>query len=486
MKKLFVTYLRPEDFQPLSEASYFSELPSNLQNSFRNRNIRIPATAKVIDSKYRGLQYIIFNGDLGLKVFTLADDLSAEQSSIGTAVYDESPTVSHNLNDYSIYRTSVPLRDNGKVILINGKEREQLQGIHLKKWDYFFRASKHEIGYWHRRLIHDLDAELKIKKKEENQKFLQIGGIILVALIIYSGFWKILALPLIGFGLYKFRKLFFTLYSILQGNKVLKRSIVQLQSEIEFLEDQFSQSRVSEKEIRDCLNKEILALDKIAFEELGLDKKDILAVKPSLKYRGTAGLSIEEWALVQSDNTNGKKIIEKKHPFHLLGFRINNGRPIYSMYYLYFIYMTEDVIGIYGFFYDFILEKRFGTVTNQYFYRDIVSIGTVEKESIILNSRFELETKQIIVTFYNNEKITITLTDSVTIKSLSEQIQAKEKVTSLLNAPVEELEELTSSDDFQQLLTLADDSLPATRSNAILKNVKEYWDSKKQMTQKRL
>ena len=137
--------------------------------------------------------------------------------------------------------------------------------------------------------------------------------------------------------------------------------------------------------------------------------------------------------------------------------------------------MTEQGLGVYGCFYDFILEKVIGTVTNFYYYKDIVSIGSKVVDSKVLDDSYELETKQTIITFYNNERIVITLTDGTTLKSLGEQIEAQKRLENMdYQDPL-----LLDSPEYEQLIELADDNPVATRSNAILTSVKEFWNQHK-------
>ncbi|HRI61892.1 MAG TPA: hypothetical protein PK228_19270, partial [Saprospiraceae bacterium] len=233
------------------------------------------------------------------------------------------------------------------------------------------------------------------------------------------------------------------------------------------LESQMEQTTVSGTQMRQWLKEEIEKLDEQSAVELGLPSDSILRqgvkdghikIDPNNQI---TGLMVQEWGLTQPLTTNGKATIEKKHWHHLRAYRYNEGRPLVGVYYLHFIYMTPDTIGFCGFFYDFILAKRFGTYTQQLFYRDIVNIGAREEDTKILSDQEEWQTKQIIMSFTNGERISIALTDTVAIENLREQIE--------------------KGSDTDKLSELTVEALPGTRANFILTSVKTYWNEKKGM-----
>ena len=342
-----------EDYLKFCQSKTLSEVPFRFKQFFQG-NRHIGNQAKIIESKYFGtLHYILTPGTLGLIVYYVEIDPKKSAASDSEILYlkitNVTPTFSDNINDYPIYMTGIPLKQNGKVTYISGEEREKLDREQLQRWDYFFRASTAMLELPFRELIENLESDVGAYRAEFQQLAQKAGIVVVAAILVYIFLWKWLAIPIALYGLYKYRNFFnslLTAYSIL---KILRGSIEKLEEEMAFLKSQVYQEPASEADMRKWLNDEILLADKKAQKELNLPE-ELIDLDTSLKSRSTSGLNIEEWGTIQSPDANGKKTIEKRHFFHQLGFRMNDGKPMYAIYYIYFIYLTPEMVGIYGYF----------------------------------------------------------------------------------------------------------------------------------------
>jgi len=464
------------DFRRLKKASDLRSAPMSIQDTFRELDIPIKNTSKLIKSiRWNACIYLFYKQDWGLRVFTIqnkSDARTMASGRISVEIEDISPTFSNNINDYPIYHAGITETKNGKVTYINGRRRDYFYNSgkkkQLQKWDYFFQASSDILTYPHRFIIDDLQQDVDAYTKKRNNKVIKAVLFVIASifLLIYFREWLLFVTIIILSAVYKFRQIFFMVYRLTKSINYLQYASEELEEEMDFLKAQIDQQPATDKQMRKWLDDEILKLDQIAQNELQLGGTILL--EPKLKNRETAGLNIEEWGTIQSEDVNGKKMLYKfPHIHNQLAVRRNSGAPMYAIYYITLIYLTDDGLGRYSCFYDFIEEKAIGTITNSYHYSDIVSIGTKVVETTLLNNSLELETKQTIISFKNNESIIITLTDQRLFKSLGEQIEAARML--------EEHTNIQSSHLLEQLMEIADDSLPATRSNAILTNIKDRW-----------
>ena len=480
MSKTYEIAISFRDFDKLSDTGNLVSAPQQLQYFFAQQGARSNEAAKVIPSpqgKHR--HYVLFRGSSGLNIFTLELEVNLHAGSRGEAtlkIEDLTPTKSNNINDYAIFQTGIPLFKDGIASYIDGRERERLSGNQLKKWDYFFRASRPALLYWHRVLVGEFKQNIEGYNQKLSSNGIWAGLMLIGAIVLFFSIWKVVAIAISAYIFYRYRSIFINIFQAIIAVNEFKSAIITLEEEALYLGQQLDQQPATDAQIREWLDNEIKALDSRAWKELKLDPERIAGLSPGLKSRDTVGLNIEEWGMIQSVEANGKNTINKpQHFFHQLGVRINQGRHIYAVYYINLLYMTEQGLGVYGCFYDFILEKVIGTVTNFYYYKDIVSIGSKVVDSKVLDDSYELETKQTIITFYNNERIVITLTDGTTLKSLGEQIEAQKRLENMdYQDPL-----LLDSPEYEQLIELADDNPVATRSNAILTSVKEFWNQHK-------
>lgn len=478
-----MTKMGAGEMSQLDKASSYSQIPEPLKTLFRVEGVHLSPDATVIKSLKEPRWFIVDSSSGFLNIFHI--EIVASSSQIFQLdVTRETPTYSDNIHDYPIYRVGIAFKGD-EALYISGREREELTDERqLQKWDYFFRASKEELGNKHYRLAGEFEEWRSDYQALLNKNAIKAGVLFVVSLFLLIKLWWFVALPIIAYGLYRFRNWFIDLYQSYKNTRFLKFCDQKLGDELQYLESQVFQQTVSEDQVRKWLEEEVRELDQKTVAELGLSPDHIIRREFGGPNGGVdinkdiLGLKIQEWGITQPLSANGKKSIEKKHWHHLRALRRGTREPLVGVYYIHFIYLTPDNIGISSFFYDFILAKRFGTMTTQYFYRDIVGLGTAVKDTLILTDLEELETKQIILSFVNNEKICIALTDQVAIENLGSQIERRE---SQLNSGAGGWSGLDNpfNPEMDQLKEVGDEFLPATRSNFVLTNLKTYWNEKK-------
>lgn len=484
-----VIKLSKEEYAQFSICKIYEGLPTKIREVFNKEEVVLGNTSIVFPATNELNRYIVDSSSRFLKIFLIyVLEVSEEKTLV--KILERTPTYSDDIETYPIYSAGIPLAKS-KTLFISGEERKELKDEkQLKKWDYFFYASKEELIHRHLYMLdefNELEEKAIVQLKEEGGI---IGALLLCCFILSFFIGKLIAVLILGLGL-------FLLWNnikkgiLLFGNiRTLRMFSSRLNEEKEYLESQMVQIKTSGKQIEQWLNEEITILDTAIATEFELPKvnikrlqwKEIKKAKIDPK-NDITGLIIDEWGYFQPFSTNGKKTLSRKYWHHLHALRFHNNRPLVGAYYITFIYLTEETLAVSSFFYDFILSRRFGQTTNQYYYRDIVSIGTAIKESKVFDDEEELETEQVIISFYNNEKIAVTLTDKVTIENLREKVHSQSKFSSdeedaIGDISRSSIDDSNNTPELDQLFEL-NDNLPGTRVKAIVKTIKQFWNEKK-------
>lgn len=487
------TKLSLEEYQQLMEADTFEELPFKVKKKLLKLNENIYLKAKIFEALNLYHWYIIDDTDRFLKIFSiegiepLDSEENIENKKIPIKIINLTPTYSNDIEEYPIYQVGIPLNDDGKVF-ISGKERKDLTPKQLKKWDYFFRASKKELTYRHVYLINEFELLRKRISKLIKGEIRWIIFLFIVMMLVWY-FMKVIfvRLGIVAFFLYLLLPKIIHLYGYISNTLRLTNFSIKLEEEKEFLKNQILQNEMSPEKMEQWLKEELAMLDEQAVEDLDLPKhlitrlqwKDVEENKIYDRDKIT-GLLIDEWGYFQPLSLDGKNVLNRDYWHHLHALKFYHDRPLVGVYYITYIYLTEDGLAVSRFFYNYILARRFGQVTKKYYHKDIVSIGTTVKESEVFNDKAELETRQIEISFYNNEQILITLTDKVSIENLREKVDKKienqENKLGLFenNATIQP----SNTSELMQLLNM-NDNLPGTRIGAIVKTLKQFWNEKK-------
>jgi hypothetical protein len=321
---------------------------------------------------------------------------------------------------------------------------------------------------------------------------MKVGGILLGGIILMIKIWPFLVLIVLGYLGYRFQNYLTHIWRLHEYSNGLEKGAGVLRSEIEFLRDQIFQHNLSDVDMLAWIHAKICQASEDGMRELGFSKQEILSF-PALDMvrKDVTGISVEEWGLIQPMSIDGKRRLVKKHPTHFLGYRkahvnTNNseikkygspyqadipGKVVYNVFGVYFInilYLTADKFGVYSFFFDTIKGRKFSPATQQYYYRDIISIATNVREDYI-NDEVELETKQINISFPGMSQIQIALQDEVTLESLREEIRSGEENE-------ESWEKEASPNGYKSDMDKAESAQASTKANAILKVIKGEWE----------
>ena len=399
------------------------------------------------------------------------------------------------LSNHSVYEIGVPTvneEENKKTIfLISGDEREKLQGKQRQKWDYFFRIYYPQIGKQQKRRIKKLNKEIEEWKKKIKNEYLLIGMLILgMILFITSGELAIqsiaiLCIATMGWLGLKVRKLS-------QKIEIAQRWIHTYKLEIKYLQNQVppKEEIPTENQIEEWLVQELNELEEEAIKELDIDPSQLLPLDQDQNFRdGLKSIFIEEIGISQPKKVHGRDYV---NAHHMEAIRVRrNGLPHFGVYYFQFIFLTADKITVLGFFYDFILNRKQGNISDEFYYSDVVSVVT---KRISITSPFDESVQWELDVFKlgvpNSESIQVALSDMAIIDDMNERIEAKKKLKEEGFYEDKSLDEelgLTNNDpakefDYQKhahLIEVAEADLPKTRARAAISRIRRELRSRK-------
>lgn len=482
--------LTPEEFTILKKAKNYQKLPSTIKTLFEQHEILIEETAIVIKDvvdEETDIWYLLDNQETPIQVFFMTileieeeGEITEEEENkvelILLKITCETPTVSLNAYDYPIFRLGLPLT---KQTHISGEGREQLKEEKQKdKWDYFFQPSRERLTCQHNFLI---------RRFEENSKVYYNRGGLFMNIVYFSIASSFLLLDFYSF-VFSFIIFLAACLSIWRlsrnmGYKNFFHDVAQIiEEEKNDLESQINWIPPSISQMEDWLEEEIVAIDAKVIKELKFSKDKIIKRAwnntDEVRFVGKEiyGLEIQEYGFTQPLETNGKEWIEKNYPQHLQAYTYRPNSPLVGVYYIHLIYMTPDRIGYSRFFYDFILARREGDITKEYYYIDIISIGTKVTTTKVFSNLEEWKTKILKFSLRNPEVIEVGLTDKIAIENIRRMADAWKDTEEL---PADLLE--SDTPDLDRLLETPADELPGTKVRFIEDTVKTYWNERKEI-----
>jgi hypothetical protein len=480
MEKLFQLKKKVVEELPSSlREPHTVELPEQLKKSFEKNKRPLSDEACVMASKEDGRWRVVDFKDENV----FAYDLVREKEEL--IVFQPTASgFSDILFDYPIFEAGIPyVNEQGEeeLMLISGMKRYYLNDIQKRKWDYFFRPFLPLVGFQHRLKILEL-SENSSKQKKALGKLKTLVYFLFAAAIASSVFIPMtegasaigtFLLLIIWIGKWmKFRK---------QRKDYLKKEkeLESYEAELLHLEKQVPDEVPTDKEISDMYNEELSFLDVEAIESLGLDSETIMELDSEINPRKLKGITIEDWAYIQPESSVGKSSLR---PEHMVGVVVGeDGQPRYAVYFVQFIYPTDDLITVYGCFYDFILRETKGLATDEYFYRNVVSVAskTHEEESFLDPKRVS-ETTLFRLTVSSGDSIQVALTDERLVDDMNRRFEAKSKLRRKRRQNVllkeesikksgaknkkHEASEQTQDDEYERLINVAESELPATRA----------------------
>jgi hypothetical protein len=298
-------------------------------------------------------------------------------------------------------------------------------------------------------------------------------GIILFLVLNWS------PLILIGLGLGVFY--YFTNIPALQKQlEIDSKEVNTYKFEIDHLLSQVPSKLISDQEMINILENAVRRIEKIAISELALSPNDLLQLESKINPLNISSIHIMQWGTIQPPKIVGKDRLPENH--RIAFFVTNGGLPLFGVYYFQYIFLTKLNISVYSCFYDLILDKTFGDSTSQYYYKDIVSIGSTNL--VIANpydesEEYDTTTLQIAVS--NNNPLQIAITDERILTDLNDRIKIRKEILA------KEQKEISSDSNGGDFLNINDsidmisnintdeEGLPSTRARAAMAYVRREW-----------
>lgn len=376
--------------------------------------------------------------------------------------------LSDHLFDYRIFEYG------SEDLWCTGLERYFLDERQQRKWDYFFRPSQYLIGYPHQSMLHDLFTQKAEKEKNlPGLKFLTgFWALLIVMSIISIPFLNVVSYIGIVFFLGLFAKYFVNLREKAGGLDLINERIQLLIDEISHLQNQVPQNIPSDKEIDRWYDEELNYLEQEAIDALNLDPETILELSEDLNPHGLKGLLIEDWGPLQPIINVGIGSISRTN-WHAVMVG-EDSKPRYGVYFLQFIFPTNDLISVYSCYYDFIKRDRKGLLTDEYFYRHVVSVGSrTEEYENSLNPDRKTEATMFRLTVSSSDSIVVALTDDAVIEDMNKRFKDIEKLKKerrrramAAQATGTGHQDHDPSDDeyYENIVRMAESELPATRA----------------------
>ena len=300
-----------------------------------------------------------------------------------------STTYSTDIWDYLGDMPYVPSRrDRDELRALTANNPKHEKRIHI--WDYFFHIRPADVGKPQLQeidaLTRDKDrqvAEIRAKARQQSQL---TGGVALVAGIgsfiafvikvqpVELALFGIMVLALVGLGI------------VWQGSrrdvsKAIRNwnaNVRMLQKQITLLQRQIPEPATVDQ-MRRWLDEDIEWLAQHALEQTGLDKKRIPLIDDTpnpICIIGPAYLqrskSIPELLLDPREVDRSKHMSASSLDF----FSDKRFIDLYGVYYVEFFIVTDEVLGNYGCFWDFISGKIYNEHTSEMYYNDVVALTT--------------------------------------------------------------------------------------------------------------
>lgn len=347
-----------------------------------------------------------------------------------------------------------------------------------RKWDYFFRPHPYFIGRAQKESIDDLEDQIDELEKEHKKQVIYCGAAAaaIFLLAIFGSGMLYYVLPVVGlFYLFTFMK-------FQQQKKRKEKWVHSLKNEIQQLYRQVSTDIPSDEQMESWLHQEIKILEDRAIRELMLERDTILKVGDNQnKWDTESSIFMLDWGAIQPQNTNGKGNVDEEH---IRGFRVTKRYlPLFSVYYVQFIFLTPDQIAAYSTFYDFILGKTIGATTHQYYYQDVVGIGTVDSQvPNIFDEKSNFDVTLLRISVSNNDPLQIALKSEQVIEDINKRIEENRKYAEKHTGSAHDDPDFLSSTlpDYRQV-DPDEENLSTKIALAAMASVRREWARKKEI-----
>ena len=300
-----------------------------------------------------------------------------------------------------------------------------------QRWDFFVRPDMEYMDSIIKSMISTKRSKMfyneqRMKKLQTQMIVYIIIGVVL-AILLNSLHYIVSLVALAIFGILCISRIG-ERSRLEKENRALQEEIDNILKNYEELKKQVP-PLVSCQQLEDWLMEELKALEKEAIEELSLEGPFTKAEIKGLE--DFQSIVLIEPGLIQSHRTPGyiktqehRKLVQLKDSFE----------PIYAVYYVQFLFVIENQIGVYGCFYDSIMQEKHGVVSDEYFYRHVTSVSTrTEEMRDTLSELMGDEAKAIENTIFkltvaSGDSISIALTDEKVVTRLQDTINAQRKM----------------------------------------------------------
>lgn len=464
------------EFNQLHEARQFSKIPLAIIDYFHDQDIAINGKAIVL-MHHKKTEWYIIDKTVPFWIFFHLKVGKRSRNNFPLLITRETPDFNQSQfnprtrngiefkEDAQLFDPSILYESGGFVL-----DKKQQQ-----KADYFFKIAANQKPLKHERAIYQLATWGEDSYKNLTISIAKVGAFSLISLVIFLSTYWIVFLFIMGIALYAgfdfFKKMFTDFWANYKRNEIFNQAIKQLEKEREILANESGNPLVSDQKMEAWLAEEMRTLDREALQTFQWSATDVLSIDPALHHRNTVGLSIEEWGLLQPFSTKGKVDNSLKH---LRAFRFNGKQPLYGVYYVVFFYFTKEMIGIYSCFYDFIQAKSIQAVARQYTYYDLAKMDASIEPLLFEEGIQPLETQRVVLHFFNQDRLPITLSDHLAITNLKNKIEG-------IDPEAEEVLPATPTQnpELKKLFQLPEQQLTGYRSYLTLIQIHYFWNQQK-------
>ncbi|CAM2070307.1 hypothetical protein SCOR_33350 [Sulfidibacter corallicola] len=169
------------------------------------------------------------------------------------------------------------------------------------------------------------------------------------------------------------------------------------------------------------LNQQLQEVEYKALEFLNIDPLDLLDLPKESQTRDLSCINIVEWGGIQQPH----RIKLSTVPRSFLGaYQVTSAKqPIYAVYFVQLLFLTDTHIAAYGFFYDSINDTLSGVETEEYYLQNVVSVSTkIVDQHYVFTSNMETQTLIFRLAVQNGDAIEVALVDKKTINDINLQV----------------------------------------------------------------
>lgn len=449
------------------DESGWINLPDDLREGFKKNRFTLPKQAfvtQVDDQRWRLVAY-----DAGEP---RAYDLVQSESKLKVQRHSESG-LSKVLADYPVFHlglgaeeyADINQEDHGVGVYVwgpfrDGRARQSLAKDQRQRWDYFFPIDRSYVGYPHRRRIHrwTKEKEDNTKALPKKQLYRRISSVSTFVMLGLTGLTSLMGGDLASLAALTTPMGIACLIMAIAVTIDIKNRETQnrertawiplLRREGEELKAQAKDhappsdtayDRWLQQDLAQLNNKVIETLNfeslnsgagsQEPYSEVALEQNpdnSPLQLPLELNPRGLSGILLESWGLIQSDKARGIKDI---HPLHLGAVRVgNDGRLRFGVQFFQFILPTGMQLAVYGSFWDCILRQEKGLLTDEFFYRDIVSLRSrASRVNRYFGSDDGTETMVFSMSVASGESIEVSLTDHNVLDDMTRRLKKRRK-----------------------------------------------------------